>query len=50
MRRSLGTLASGIAFVAAFLLVKELKTAWFTSASMQKASDTAAANAEKQIK
>jgi hypothetical protein len=50
MRRILETLAVVIAFVAAFLLVKEFKTSLFTSASVQEASDTASATAEKQIK
>ena len=50
MRRILETLAVAIACVGAFLLVKEFKTSLFSSASMQEASDTASATAEKQIK
>jgi hypothetical protein len=50
IRRILETLAVIVAFVVAFLLVKEFKTSLFTSASMQEASDTTTASAEKKIK
>lgn len=50
MRRVFETLAVCIAFGAAFLLVRELKTSWFTSASMQEGSDAASAIADKGIK
>jgi hypothetical protein len=48
--RVLKTIAVGVTFVAAFLLVKEFKTLLFESASMQEASDAVTATAEKEIK
>lgn len=50
IRRILETLAVIVAFVVAFLLVKEFKTSLFTSASMQEFSDATTARAEKKIK
>jgi hypothetical protein len=50
MRRILGWLLFGLAFVAAFLVVKEFKSSLFRSASIQEAGDAATVAAEKQIK
>jgi hypothetical protein len=49
IRRILETVAVGIAFVAAFLVVKDFKTSLFRSTSMQDASDRVSAATEKQI-
>jgi hypothetical protein len=50
IKRILATLAVGIAFVAAFLVVKEFKTSLFRQSSMQEASDAVSASTETQIK
>lgn len=50
IRRILATLAVGVAFVVAFLVVKEFKTLLFRQSSIQEASDAVSATTEKQIK
>ena len=52
IRRILATLAVGIAFVAAFLVVKEIKTSLFrqSQSSMEDAGEAVSATTEKQIK
>jgi hypothetical protein len=49
IKRIFGGIACVIALVAAFIAVKELKTAWFASTSWQQASQTVAEDTDKKI-
>jgi hypothetical protein len=50
IKRILGGLAFALAFAAAFILVRELKSSWFASTSMQEAGETASATADKEVR
>lgn len=50
IKRILGGLAVALAFTAAFVLVKEFKTSWFASSSMQEAGAAASSEAERAIR
>lgn len=50
LKKAVSTLAFLLAFAVMFVLVKELKSYWFASESMQTASETVAATADKEIR
>ena len=50
IKRILGYFAFALALAVAFVLVKELKTSWFASSSMQEAGAVASADADKAIR
>jgi hypothetical protein len=50
IKRILGALAFALAFAVAFVLVKELKSSWVASSSMQEAGETASTAAGKAIR